>query len=1463
MLERNLADFDGARKNLYESTLDAATKIQPFAFGDKQVRLVDVGFDPNDDEDNFPDRYDYTAQADAMAARSTLGRRLRGTWQLEDPATGQVLQKQRRLLAVVPRVNEDGTMIYRGSRYAVLNQQRVKPSLFARVKKNAELETHVNVAPGTGNSHRYIFNPESSVFSINVGHSKIPMASLLRTLGISDDEMRAAWGDEIAEKNFAKNDRGAMQKLYERLVPKRLQVPNADPELMKFTIQQAISEAKVDPWSTKRTTGIETDRLSPQVMLEATKKVLALSRQEVDGDDRDHLAYKTTHTVEDLLPERIRLDRGSVVKKALREAIRRGNIGAIPPKLLQQHIQSGIFESSLGVQPEFANPLDGLDRATRFTSMGEGGLSSLDAVPMESRDVHMSHQGFIDPARTVESLKTGIDVNVVSGARRSADGRLITPVVNRKTGQIEYKTPEDLVDATVAFSDKDTEVPGYLVVNRGGQFDYAKPEEVDYVLPNAEDSMMSHLSNMVPGKFASVQNRLAMGARMIAQALPLREAEAPWVQSAVPGSGGQESYDSFYGNRVGAVRSSVGGTVKDVQPGFITVTSPEGDKRIPLHRSTPLGSKTRLYNKPVVKVGDQVQPNQLLATSNFTNSQGVAALGRNARVALMPWGDNYEDAFTVSRSFATKLTSDHAYRYRIQPEDGWHLDKNKYIGAIPSQFKKDQLEKLGDDGVIKEGQAVRPGDPLILAAAPKRGSTSQRITRKRGPSFTDQSLTWDHDVEGTVTDVKVLPNGERVVQVASFHPAQTGDKIADRFGAKGVVTVVDDEKMLRDKDGNPFDVVASDLGLISRSNVGRAADLLLGKVAAKRGKPILFEDFDTSEEIWDRAQRELKSEGLDDMEEVYDPSNNRKIPKVLVGNAFLMKLQHTTESKRHARGIGRYTQDDSPAKGGEEGGMAKRLSNQELNALMAHQAYEFIREGALVRGQRNEDYWARYMNGHEVPTPKVPMVYQKFVSYLKGIGVNPVKEGTKTRLMLLNDQDTMDLAGAREVLSGETVDANKDLKPIGGGLFDPKTFGDGTLWARYQLSEKIPHPLMEDPIRKLMGVTKKQYRDILAGESEYKTFGGGPDAITGYLGSLQLNKEIMAARAKLKDSRKTHREAAVVRLRYLRGLADRNIDPKSLMLQQIPIIPPVFRPVSKLSGKDAPLIDGMNLLYRDMIDADRSLKSIKSFTSKPANERLAVYDAVQAAMGLREPVDPELRQKKVTGLMGRLMGQHGPKTGFVQRKLLSGTVDMVGRGVIAPSAKLGLDEVGIPEEQAWESFRMPLIREMRRQGRPLSVAMKEFEQRSPVARNLLERVMDEKLVAMSRAPVLHKFGMLAFKPKIVEGSTVRMNPLVYQGYAADNDGDAVNFHVLMDDNVISEAKKKWVPSRTLLSPRDFKTPIFVPNQDHALGLYRASTDKDDKAHAVTYATLDDARKDFLRGKINVGTPVRILKPNKR
>jgi DNA-directed RNA polymerase beta' subunit len=464
-------------------------------------------------------------------------------------------------------------------------------------------------------------------------------------------------------------------------------------------------------------------------------------------------------------------------------------------------------------------------------------------------------------------------------------------------------------------------------------------------------------------------------------------------------------------------------------------------------------------------------------------------------------------------------------------------------------------------------------------------------------------------------------------------------------------------------------------------------------------------------------------------------------------------------------------------RGAEEGQQAKRLSNQELGALVGHGAMAYLQEIATIKGTRNDEWAARYQAGQDLPTVRVPFVYDKFLNYLRGLGVDPVRSGSVTRLQLMADRDIDRLAGNREVRVAETVLLHRDMKPLAGGLFDPAIFGDdGKQFAKYKLSEPIPNPLLEKPLRSLMGVTEKQYRDILSGQEPYGQFGKGPQAIAGWLKQLDPDRQQAQLRARIPGAAITTRDRMIKQLRYLSAIQKHNLKPEDLMLSRVPIIPPIYRPISKLAGKDSSLIDGMNHLYQQMIIADQNLKELSGMSDEVQQERLSVYDSVRSAFGLTDPADPELRRKHVSGLMKRITGPRGPKSSMVQSKLLSTTIDHVGRGVILPNANLDLDQIGVPEEQAWEMFRLPVMRRLTRRGMPVHIAKQIIDDRKPIARDALDAEMSERPVTSSRAPVLHKFGLMGFMPKIVQGHSLQLNPLVYGGFSADNDGNCVDYH---------------------------------------------------------------------------------------
>lgn len=1455
---RAFDDYTAARQNTYNQFLEAAKGIQPFEYGGRRIEVADVEYDKNDlDEDS--DRWSFDSQAKAVYEKQTLGRRLKATLRMTDLNTGESTE-QKKIMALVPRVNEDGGIIYRGTKYNVVNQQRLKPGIYGRVKKNEELESFLNAKVGTGSMHRYIFNPANQLFYLNTRNSRIPLTSLLQIFGVGEDKIKEAWGDEIARTNLVKKDPKAIDKIYENLVSSKDKVENPTPDEKMEAIKKSVLGIGLDPWITKRNLGIESDHLTPEIILASTKKTLEMLRGNIGGDDRDHLANQTVHAIEDLLAERIRMDSGREQKNNFRIAAQKNSLDVIPSRFLQKQIESTLFGSGLAIQPEYANPLNAWDLSTRITKMGDGGIGSTEAIPMESRDFHASHTGFIDSSRTAESLKVGVDLNLTSQARKGADGKIYTALLNARTGGLEYKSAEDISDLVIAPQNVQ-DVPGYVAASRNGKEDFFKPEEIDYFLPDAETAF-SQVANLIPMKTLQPQNRTAMGSRFITQSVPLIKPEAPLVRSAVPGSNRELSFDTLYRDRAGVISSKVEGVVREITPDKIVVESIDENGRPVLknhwiHRHTPLGSKTAIINRSIVEVGQHVQPDDVLATSNFSDENGDIALGVNARMALMPWRDNYEDAYTISESFAKRLASHQSYDFRREFNDSALTDVKSYISALPSQFSKEQINKLDDTGVIQVGQQVTHGDPLVLSAVQKSTNLSKPLLRSGHRAFVDQSQTWEHEVDGIVSNVYKDKRGNVVVSVDTESPMVDGDKLSELYGTKGIVHIIPDDQMIQDEQGRPFDIVSSDLGLISRKNSSRALAMLLGKVAEKTGKPYLLDEADPNIDIAELTAEELKRHGISDTETVIDPTSGRKIPGILTGPQFVMKLSHLAESKAHARSVGSYTQDNTPAKGPEEGMQAKKVSNQELGALVAHGSMNYLREIATVKGDRNDEWVARYMSGQDLPAVKVPFVYEKFLSYLKGMGVNPVRTGSVTKLWLMSNDDIQDLTGNREIRSADTVDLVRDLKPIKGGLFDPAIFGDdGTKFAQYKLSTSIPHPLMEKPLIKLMDVTEKSYRDILAGKEDYKDFGTGPEAIAQWLSKLDVDKELASVRSKIPGSARTTKDKLIQRMRHLSSIKKQDLDPSQLMLDRVPIIPPIYRPISKLQGKDTPLIDGMNMLYQQMIYADQNLAQLQEVSESNPTEQIALYDAVQASLGMKPPADKELQQKQVKGLMKRLVGK-GPKQSFVQQKLLGSTVDNVGRGVAVPNAELGMNEIGIPEEQAWEIFKLPVMRRLTKRGIPVHVAREMIDERKDAARQAMLQEMEIRPVTASRAPVLHKFGMLGFMPKIVEGHSLQVNPLVHAGYGLDHDGDTMNFHAVITDEAVEEVKQRMLPSKNLRSVSDFQSPMFVPRQDHALGLYLASTAKEER-RPVVFENIHSAIRAFKKGDINISTPVKIM-----
>lgn len=539
---------------------------------------------------------------------------------------------------------------------------------------------------------------------------------------------------------------------------------------------------------------------------------------------------------------------------------------------------------------------------------------------------------------------------------------------------------------------------------------------------------------------------------------------------------------------------------------------------------------------------------------------------------------------------------------------------------------------------------------------------------------------------------------------------------------------------------------------------------------------------------------------------------------------------------------------------------SKRISMLDVNALLSMGATETMQDAGAIRGQENDSHWLQSMLGHSPSDPRVPFVNDKFHNQLKASGINVVRDGSKLHVMALTNKDVNTLAGDRIIQNGETVRFGPEMKPIAGGLFDPKiTGGHGSrAWSAIQLHEPMPSPVMEEPIRRILKLTQKQYEGVITGDHDLPGFGSGPKAIAQALDKINLPREIGVARMAAEQGRKSDRDAAYKRLAYLKSAQKLNLHPRDWVLDKMPVLPAAFRPVSMLGDSGTPLVSDPNYLYKEAIEANDNLRAMTSSVGDKnvGPERLALYHAFKAVTGLGDPITAKSQEKGIKGILKSVFGS-SPKFGTMQRKLLSSTVDNVSRAVVVPNPDLDLDSVGLPEKQAYDLYGKFVTRSLVRRGMPMREALRHVKDQTPLSREVLTKEMADRPVFVNRAPVLHKFGILAFKPRLVSGDVLQVPPLIVKGYGMDFDGDAVQIHTPSTDASKKEALERMLPSKNLISPSDFKTAIHAPGQEYVAGLYHMTTGKSDRPPHV-FRNKEDMLKAYRRHEIDATDEVHIL-----
>jgi len=401
-----------------------------------------------------------------------------------------------------------------------------------------------------------------------------------------------------------------------------------------------------------------------------------------------------------------------------------------------------------------------------------------------------------------------------------------------------------------------------------------------------------------------------------------------------------------------------------------------------------------------------------------------------------------------------------------------------------------------------------------------------------------------------------------------------------------------------------------------------------------------------------------------------------------------------------------------------------------------------------------------------------------------------------------------------------------------------------------------------------VGATTLDKKQLLS-EREYRAYrekygtnfqaGMGAEAIKKLLQDIELEKEVEQLKEELKTAQGQRRTRAIKRLEVLEAFRHSGNHPDWMVLDVLPVIPPELRPMVQLEGGRFATSD-LNDLYRRVINRNNRLKRLLDLGAPSIivqNEKRMLQEAVDAL------IDNGRRGRPVTGPGNRplksLSHMLKGKQGRFRQNLLGKRVDYSGRSVIVVGPNLKMYQCGLPKEMALELFKPFVMKELVEKGLAHNIksAKRKIERVHPEVWDVLEDVIREHPVLLNRAPTLHRLGIQAFEPTLVEGRAIRLHPLVCTAYNADFDGDQMAVHVPLSAEAQAEARLLMLAAQNILNPRDGK-PVVTPSQDMVLGNYYLTLEREGTdGEGMVFKDTNEALLAYQNGYVHLHTRVAI------
>ena len=788
--------------------------------------------------------------------------------------------------------------------------------------------------------------------------------------------------------------------------------------------------------------------ITTEDMIASISYLLNLSHGLGKPDDIDHLANRRIRSVGELLQNQFRIGL-TRLERVVRERMTIQDLDVVTPQTLinTKPITSAIREffgsSQLSQFMDQTNPLSELTHKRRISALGPGGLTR-ERAGFEVRDVHYTHYGRLCPIESPEGPNIGLISALSSFASINEYGFVETPYrkidskTHKLTDIVEYMSADIEDNYIIAQASEPVDKDGRFINKRvrvrfKNEVIEVDRDKVQYVDVSPKQ-LVSVAAAMIPFLEHDDAKRALMGSNMQRQAVPLMITESPIVGTGIEYRAAKDSGI--------LVLAEDDGVIEKVTGDSITVKYKNGKTVVhKLRKFKRTNGGTCINQKPIVKKGEKVKKGDAIADGPSTQN-GEMALGKNVLVAFSTWeGYNYEDAILLNERLVKEdvFTSIHIEEYDCECRDT-KLGAEEITRDIPN-IGDDSLKDLDENGIIRIGAEVRPGDILVGKVTPK-GETEltaeERLLRaifgEKAREVRDTSLRVPHGESGTIVDVKIFtrensdelgPGVNQIIRcyIATKRKISVGDKMAGRHGNKGVISrVLPEEDMPFMPDGTPIDILLNPLGVPSRMNLGQILEVHLGGAAKALGWKISTPVFDgaTEEDVREVLAKAGMSE--DGKTILYDGRTGDPFDKpITVGVMYMLKLHHLVDDKIHARSTGPYSLVTQQPLGGKAQFGGQRFGEMEVWALEAYGAAYTLQEMLTVKSDdvvgRVKTYEA-IVKGENVPEPGVPESFKVLVKELQSLGLD----------VRLYSEDNQELELKENIEEGIEYDPEKEKK---------------------------------------------------------------------------------------------------------------------------------------------------------------------------------------------------------------------------------------------------------------------------------------------------------------------------------------------------------------------------------------------------------------------------------------------------